>query len=803
MASNELQGYKIQGIYYLNKRTHRIQQNVGGACPLLALCNTLFLNHQIHYNKGGRRIKFEELTDCLTQHLQNMLNVDSSDGHKHVQTELKVDKHKTPHKNNDKSSLLSDEDDDAAVTTTLFDDDSHDEIDMDMDMDMDTEEDKMELKDKRMHTMELKEEEEEIGEEALRVLEECVQLFPKLEEGLDINIQFSDGCDFEENPGHRMFAHYGFKLFHGWVVDPKDSKLHSLIGDKSYDETIDLLISDAPAEATEEEKLELEENKSIIRAFFAESATQLTSYGLERLYHLMDVEDILAIFFRNNHFSTIVKHAGIMYEFVTDEGIVDADPQITWQTLLQISGDEQFVNNKFQSIHTNMSQYTQLAQYNRIKFEQDTGGNASVVIDESGSDELIAIITDALDYIDCESFVTQTSKKEDSTDPLVSHGLTQRTSDTLDRFLCRDFVYGIVLRNDAISERLRVRSFMMSDAAAILNLMSTSHDASDPHYKNIDFMHDDAQFALVIESHESNRIVGCCKYEWTKFNFWDWRESDWEDYEHHTKYARQRILRESGVRCDYFVHILDLAIETQLAHRGAGSQLLQCLVYAFPSHSKFGVQVPAANTPAVKCFTKCGFTIARVEQSLNVVDTTYKMTAESSFSIASYRSFVHNSIVSQAKESACNEQEEERVSLVDPPQLDTQIHAIEEDATEDDDIDIMSGLFGAAPPVVGDNFIFTTLLELNLTKYNQIFTDFNINKEALLHLDSAVVECMIENEKDRNCFLDWLTKYKQPPSKPPPQHSTNMKTIQTERGVNTEYDEEEDDADDHDQIPIR
>ncbi len=34
---------------------------------------------------------------------------------------------------------------------------------------------------------------------------------------------------------------------------------------------------------------------------------------------------------------------------VTDEGIVDADPQITWQTLSQISGDEEFVNNKFQS----------------------------------------------------------------------------------------------------------------------------------------------------------------------------------------------------------------------------------------------------------------------------------------------------------------------------------------------------------------------------------------------------------------------------------------------------------------------
>lgn len=50
---------------------------------------------------------------------------------------------------------------------------------------------------------------------------------------------------------------------------------------------------------------------------------------------------------------TIVKHAGIMYDFVTDEGIVDADPQIMCQTLLPISGYEQFVNiNSNQSIPT-------------------------------------------------------------------------------------------------------------------------------------------------------------------------------------------------------------------------------------------------------------------------------------------------------------------------------------------------------------------------------------------------------------------------------------------------------------------
>merc|ERR1712154_164763 len=111
------------GIYYLNKRTHRIQHNVGGACPLLALCNTLFLNHQIHYNKQNRRIKFQELTDCLTQHLENMLD-DSVSGM--VKTELRVDKDKKHHDKNTDTLSIDDEEHDPAVST-LFDDDSLDE----------------------------------------------------------------------------------------------------------------------------------------------------------------------------------------------------------------------------------------------------------------------------------------------------------------------------------------------------------------------------------------------------------------------------------------------------------------------------------------------------------------------------------------------------------------------------------------------------------------------------------------------------------------------------------------------------
>merc|ERR1719242_7221 len=203
-------------------------------------------------------------------------------------------------------------------------------------------------------------------------IEECVKLFPKLEEGLDINTKFSDACDFVENPGYRMFSHYGFKLFHGWVVDPNHKELHKLINNKSYDETIDFLISDAK-----------EYEKEIVRKFLTESATQLTSYGLLRLYALMD-EDVLAILFRNNYFSTIVKHAGIVYELVTEEGIVDTHPQIMWRQL-QIRGSYEFADERFDQlpwcyiekiISTCMIQDSydsQITQYNRMKTKAENG----------------------------------------------------------------------------------------------------------------------------------------------------------------------------------------------------------------------------------------------------------------------------------------------------------------------------------------------------------------------------------------------------------------------------------------------
>ena len=158
----------------------------------------------------------------------------------------------------------------------------------------DTEEKADEEKDDGDKDKEEKEEEEEEDnrteeekERAKKIsqIDECVKLFPKLEEGLDINIKFSDANHFEENPGYRMFSHYGFKLFHGWIVDPKEEELHKLIGEKSYDETIDFLISDPKKDATEEEKKALEDDKQVVRKFFAEVQSKPNKICIIYIFH--------------------------------------------------------------------------------------------------------------------------------------------------------------------------------------------------------------------------------------------------------------------------------------------------------------------------------------------------------------------------------------------------------------------------------------------------------------------------------------------------------------------------------------
>ena len=79
--------------------------------------------------------------------------------------------------------------------------------------------------------------------------------------------------------------------------------------------------------------------------FLDESASQLTYHGICELNAVMK-EGQLAVFFRNNHFSTMVKQGGVLYLLVTDQGYLHHG-DVVWESLDSVQGDTVFVDQQF------------------------------------------------------------------------------------------------------------------------------------------------------------------------------------------------------------------------------------------------------------------------------------------------------------------------------------------------------------------------------------------------------------------------------------------------------------------------
>jgi ubiquitin carboxyl-terminal hydrolase MINDY-1/2 len=84
------------------------------------------------------------------------------------------------------------------------------------------------------------------------------------------------------------------------------------------------------------EDIELCKEGEVIEAFLASTAAQLTYIGLAALHQILQ-ERQLAVFFRNNHFSTIFRNNGKLYLLVTDMGYQNVE-SVVWERLDDIDG---------------------------------------------------------------------------------------------------------------------------------------------------------------------------------------------------------------------------------------------------------------------------------------------------------------------------------------------------------------------------------------------------------------------------------------------------------------------------------
>ncbi|XP_063172839.1 ubiquitin carboxyl-terminal hydrolase MINDY-1 [Candoia aspera] len=173
---------------------------------------------------------------------------------------------------------------------------------------------------------------------------DAMMVLPKLSTGLDVNVRFTGVSDFEYTPECIVFDLLNVPLYHGWLVDPQTPGVARAVGKLSYNQLVEKIISckhsSDPNSVTD---------GLIAEQFLESTASQLTYHGLCELTSTV-TEGELSVFFRNNHFSTMIKHKSHLYLLVTDQGFLNED-QVTWESLHNVDGDSCFCDAEFHLSH--------------------------------------------------------------------------------------------------------------------------------------------------------------------------------------------------------------------------------------------------------------------------------------------------------------------------------------------------------------------------------------------------------------------------------------------------------------------
>uniref|UniRef100_A0A6J0U1M0 Ubiquitin carboxyl-terminal hydrolase n=1 Tax=Pogona vitticeps TaxID=103695 RepID=A0A6J0U1M0_9SAUR len=173
---------------------------------------------------------------------------------------------------------------------------------------------------------------------------DAMMVLPKLSTGLDVNVRFTGVSDFEYTPECIVFDLLNVPLYHGWLVDPQIPDVAQSVGKLSYNQLVEKIItckhSSDPNLVTE---------GLIAEQFLESTASQLTYHGLCELTATVK-EGELSVFFRNNHFSAMIKHKSHLYLLVTDQGFLHEE-QVVWESLHNVDGDSCFCDAEFHLSH--------------------------------------------------------------------------------------------------------------------------------------------------------------------------------------------------------------------------------------------------------------------------------------------------------------------------------------------------------------------------------------------------------------------------------------------------------------------
>ncbi|KAM4592440.1 ubiquitin carboxyl-terminal hydrolase MINDY-2 isoform 2-T2 [Odontesthes bonariensis] len=171
-------------------------------------------------------------------------------------------------------------------------------------------------------------------------MSDAMAVLHKLQTGLDVNVKFTGVRVFEYTPECIVFDLLDIPLYHGWLVDPQMHDIVKAVGNCSYNQLVEKIIS-----CKQSDNSALAGEGIVAEQFLNSTATQLTYHGLCELTSTVQ-EGELCVFFRNNHFSTMIKFKGQLYLLVTDQGFL-TEEKVVWESLHNVDGDGNFCDSEF------------------------------------------------------------------------------------------------------------------------------------------------------------------------------------------------------------------------------------------------------------------------------------------------------------------------------------------------------------------------------------------------------------------------------------------------------------------------
>ncbi|KAI9792267.1 MAG: hypothetical protein M1816_002492 [Peltula sp. TS41687] len=173
----------------------------------------------------------------------------------------------------------------------------------------------------------------------------------------------SDPGFFEQTEEMHLYGTFSIPLVHGWLPSQIHPAYMALQRSASTHEDAGLLLckedeleAKLSVEGLNHDEQQLLQDLVIVKYFLGQTATQLTTHGLNALKRAM-APGAIFILFRNDHFSTIYKHpqTNQLLQLVTDMGYA-AHEGVVWESLVDTTGEgSEFLDGGFRPVGGTMS----------------------------------------------------------------------------------------------------------------------------------------------------------------------------------------------------------------------------------------------------------------------------------------------------------------------------------------------------------------------------------------------------------------------------------------------------------------